>query len=160
MALVDDFKGALSCWASGVSVVSTIDDGLTYGLTVSSLASVSLEPPLVVVCIGLQNRLCAMVEHSQVFGVSILARDQEAVSNHFAMPGREPAADLPYADGLTGPGGVPLIRHAAATLSCELHHSTHMGDHVMHVGRVVAAAGEPDSAPLLYFRRAYRGVEL
>ena len=86
MALTDDFKNALSGWASGVSVVTTRDAGLAYGLTVSSFTSVSLDPPVVLVCLGHGNRLHEMIASSKRFAVSLLARDQEAASNHFASP--------------------------------------------------------------------------
>ena len=121
MALVDDFKNALSAWASGVSVVTTRDQGLAYGLTVSSFTSVSLEPPLILVCLGHGNRLSDMITASGRFAVSVLSRDQEAASNHFASRGREPEAELQGVATTDTASGVPVVDGALAWLSCELH---------------------------------------
>ncbi len=159
--LSQDFKDALSSWASGVSVVATKADGLLYGLTVSSFTSVSLDPPLILVCIGHWNRMPELVKTAGGFTVSILARDQEHASNYFASPGREPTTgfhdDVP--GGWTGVGR-PVVQGAAAWLCCDLEHVLDAGDHTVFVGRVVEAVSDPEKKPLLYFRRGYGGVEL
>ena len=87
MAIQDDFKSALSSWASGVSVVTVNSGGMLYGLTVSSFTSVSLDPPLVLVCIGTDNRWHRMAEQAGEFAVSILAREQEAASGGRSFAG-------------------------------------------------------------------------
>jgi flavin reductase (NADH) len=158
VALVDDFKQALGSWASGVTIVSARDGDLMYALTVSSFASVSLDPPLVVVCIGTQNRLCGMVTRSGRFGVSILSRGQESHSNHFASRDRVPTGDLIEAMGGQTTHGLPVIAGASATLECSLHQAIPMGDHLMLMGEVTEATADGEEWPLLYFRRAYRGV--
>lgn len=153
----DDFKAALGSWASGVTVVTTRNEGKVYGLTVSSFASLSFDPMLVLVCIQNNNRLGDLVKESKHFGVSILAQGQEPISNHFAMPGREPVDsydDLgPSHSALTGS---PLFDGCIATLDCELDESLLEGDHTILVGRVVAAGADPDKEPLMYYRRGYR----
>jgi len=160
VALLDDFKNALSGWASGVSVVTTRADGLAYGLTVSSFTSVSLEPPLVLVCLGHGNRLNDMIARSNRFAVSLLSRDQEDASNHFASRGREPAAQLDAIPMIETDDGLPLVEGALAWLACDVHELIDVGDHALVVGRVTEAGAADDGSPLIYWSRAYRGVDL
>lgn len=157
--LSEDFKEALSSWASGVSVVATKADGLLYGLTVSSFTSVSLDPPMVLVCISHWNRMPALIQGAEGFTVSILARDQEDASNYFASPGREPTPQ--FHDDVPGDwtkAGRPIVHGAAAWLCCDLEHAIEAGDHTVFLGRVVQAVSDPAKDPLLYFRRGYGGV--
>lgn len=158
MSLADDFKDALASWASGVAVVTTNDDGLLYGLTVSSFTSLSMEPPLVLVCLNSGNRLPAMIQAANGFAVSVLARDQEAASNYFARSGREPTAEFTEVDGRWTDSGMPVVAGAIAQMVCKLHSSVVEGDHTIVVGEVLEAEAH-DGEPLLYFRRGYRSVD-
>ena len=156
----EDFKGALGSWAAGVTVVTTRHDGLVYGLTVSSFASLSMDPLLILVCLADSNRLPRMIEASGRFGVSILAEGQEAISAYFAVSGREPVEA--YTDFENGPWvtGSPLIAGAIAHLDCEVDRLVPGGDHTIAIGRVVGAASDPAKKPLIYFRRGYRRLVL
>lgn len=158
MSLTDGFKAALSCWCSGVSVVTTrAPGGLMYGLTVSSFSSLSLDPPLILVCVDNRNRMAAMVAESQGFAVSILGSDQQPASNYFARPGREPSEDFTVVEGDWTASGQPVVKGALAWLACTLHQAVEAGDHTILIGRVTEThAGE--GAPLLYYKRAYRTV--
>ncbi len=158
MAIADDFRQALASWASGVAVVTSAGDGLLYGLTVSSFTAVSLDPPLVLVCLATSNLMPAMIAASGRFAVSVLGRDQEAVSNYFAISGREPTPSLESVDGDWTPGGMPVVKDCIAWLDCTLFEMLTHGDHSIVVGEVVAAHSAVDPDPLLYYRRAYRGV--
>ncbi len=158
MSLTDDFKSALSSWISGVSVVTTNSGGRLYGLTVSSFSSLSLEPPLILVCLHNGNRLPAMIAQAEEFAVSILSRDQEAASNYFARSGREATEDFTEIEGEWTPSGQPVIPGALATIVCELQDQLPQGDHMIVVGRVIHATTSEDGEPLLYYKRKYRGV--
>ncbi len=158
MDITQEFKDALSTWASGVTVVSTRADGLFYGLTVSSFSSLSLDPPLVTVCLANANRMSSMIESAGQFTVSILARDQEDVSNHFASQGREPVSDLAGQAGDWEDGDLPRLTGAVANLECNMYELIIKGDHTIAVGEVRRALSNSDAWPLLYYRRAYRGV--
>jgi flavin reductase (DIM6/NTAB) family NADH-FMN oxidoreductase RutF len=158
MSLTDDFKTALSAWASGVSVVTTNSGGRIYGLTVSSFSSLSLDPPLILVCLHNENRLPAMIAQAGGFAVSILCRKQEAASNYFAKSGREATTDFTEIDGEWTPSGQPIIARALATIVCELQDQLPQGDHTIVVGRVIQASASDDGEPLLYYRREYRGI--
>jgi len=154
--MAEGFKNALACWCSGVSVVTTSDaEGRMYGLTVSSFSSVSLDPPLVLVCIDNRNRFPAMVAESGRFTVSVLQTGQEAASNHFASSGREPTTQITEVAMEQAANGQPVVAGSMAWISCELHESVLAGDHTIVIGRVVETfASEGD--PLLYYRRGYR----
>jgi flavin reductase (DIM6/NTAB) family NADH-FMN oxidoreductase RutF len=158
MSLEQGFKDALACWASGVCVVTTkTGEGLMYGLTVSSFSSLSLDPPLILVCIDNRNRFPAMVEESGGFAVSLLHTGQEAASNYFARSGREPSLGFQEIDGQYTDMGQPVVAGSMAWLACTLHKAIPAGDHTIVVGQVVETfAGEGD--PLLYYRRGYRTV--
>jgi len=155
----DDFRGALGSWASGVTVVTTELHGLMYGITVSSFASLSLDPPLITVSLANDNRLPSMIEQSGHFAVSILADDQREISLHFAQPGRVPATafghPVPTRRWTTGS---PLIEGAVAQVDCELEQSVPGGDHTIMIGRVTGAHSDPGKLPLVYFRRDYRSL--
>ena len=155
---IDDaqFKHALSHFASGVTIVTTEHEGTDYGLTVASFASLSLSPPLVLVCISKSSSSHAPIVESGKFGVSILASDQEAVSGRFAARGGDKFAGL---DVRRGTLGVPLIGNALATLECRVTNQIVGGDHSIFIGEVVDTQTR-EGAPLLYFRAAYREMRL
>ena len=155
MTTADDFKNVLSRWASGVSVVTTNDDGMLYGLTVSSFASVSLDPPLVLVCLHSSNRMPEMIRQSARFGVSILGADQEEASNYFARPGREPTEEFTEIPGRFTTSGQPVVDGALAHLVCEVHALIPQGTHTIVIGRVVETH-HLDGEPLVYYHRSYR----
>jgi len=156
---LDDFKGALGSWASGVTVVTTELNGMVYGITVSSFSSLSVDPLLVLVSLADTNHLPRMIRESGRFAVSILSAGQEDVSRYFATSGREPAASFdPAVPTETWVTGCPLIPGAIAHIDCELHQALPGGDHTIVIGRVVGARFDPERAPLIYFRRAYRSL--
>ena len=158
MTIQENFKSALASWASGVTIVSTKLDGKMYGLTASSFSSLSLDPPLVLVCLANTNRMPAMLQQSGRFAVSILARDQEAISNYFAKPGREPTTEFDETIGMRSSNDLPVLRGAAAYLACDVHELIIQGDHTIAIGRVIEAVSDATKWPLIYYRRAYRSV--
>lgn len=149
------FKKALGQFASGITVVTTLDaGGSPRGLTVSAFCSLSLEPPLVLVCVDARSEASGGFEASSVFGVSVLAEDQEEVSRRFAQAGdRFGGADIE-----TGRLGVPLVKGALAQIECRLRAAHEGGDHTIYVGEVVHLAVSP-GRPLLYHGGAYGRLE-
>ena len=130
-------------------------EGTPYGLTVSSFASVSLDPVLILVC--LDNRLSGLqyFKDSKHFGVSILSESQQDVSRLFAKKGTERSADLYF----NGKSGVPLIKGSLAVLECETVATYPGGDHIIFLGQVRALEvlkEEQGAKPLLYFRGGYQ----
>ncbi|MGE3075662.1 MAG: flavin reductase family protein [Dehalococcoidia bacterium] len=157
----EDFKGAMGSWASGVTVVTTRLGDEVYGITVSSFSSLSMEPRLILVSLQDSNHLPHMIKKSKHFGVSILATGQEEVSGYFSTSGRDPSKEF---DGgfrtLTMETGSPLIEGALAQIDCELEEAYPGGDHTIAVGRVVGANFDTEKLPLMYFRRAYRSLNM
>jgi flavin reductase (DIM6/NTAB) family NADH-FMN oxidoreductase RutF len=155
---IDDaqFKLAMSHFASGVTVVTTEHDGTPYGMTVASFASLSLNPPLVLVCIEKSVKSHDAIAEAEKFGVSILAHDQAEVSGRFASKKIEDRfAGVAWRRGEQL--GVPLLDGAICTLECRVHNQLPGGDHTIFVGEVVdSSTGE--NKPLLYFRSGYRDL--
>lgn len=152
-----EFKGVLSKWASGVSVVTTSDDGLLYGLTVSSFSSLSLEPPLILVCLHNENRMPDMIRRSGGFAVSILGDDQVEASNYFARSGREPTRDFTEICGAWSGAGQPVVEGALAHVVCKVYSLIPQGDHTIVIGEAIETHTR-EGRPLLYFDRAYRAL--
>jgi flavin reductase (DIM6/NTAB) family NADH-FMN oxidoreductase RutF len=152
---IDDaqFKAAMSHFASGVTVVTTEHGGTQYGMTVASFASLSLHPPLVLVCIEKSVKSHDAIAGSGKFGVSILAKSQQDVSGRFAS-----RVDDKFAGVATRRGelGVPLIDGAICTLECRVYAQLPGGDHTIFVGEVTDAAMADGGVPLVYYRSGYR----
>jgi flavin reductase (DIM6/NTAB) family NADH-FMN oxidoreductase RutF len=151
---IDDaqFKLAMSHFASGVTVVTTEHEGTPYGLTVASFASLSLHPPLVLVCIEKSAKSHDAIAASGKFGVSMLGQQQKEVSGRFASKTDDKFSGLPVSRGELG---VPLIDGAICALECRVHAQLPGGDHSIFVGEV-ADIRTSDGAPLVYFRSGYR----
>jgi flavin reductase (DIM6/NTAB) family NADH-FMN oxidoreductase RutF len=147
------FRQALAQFASGITVVTTRDAaGQPLGLTVSAFCSVSLEPPLVLISLDQRSEANAGLRACGVFGLSILAEGQDAVSRLCARPGPSKFADLPLR---TGERGMCLVEDALAQIECEVRAAHPAGDHVLYVGEIVSIAVRP-GRPLLYHRGGYR----
>jgi flavin reductase (DIM6/NTAB) family NADH-FMN oxidoreductase RutF len=145
------FKLAMSHFASGVTVVTTEYGGRAYGMTVASFASLSLRPPLVLVCIEQSVKTHDAIAGAGKFGVSILGSDQAAISSRFASRTDDKFAGV---DLRRGALDLPLIAGALTTLECSLRDRLPGGDHTIFIGEVIEAQTR-DGAPLLYFRSGY-----
>ena len=148
----DEFRRALGHFASGVTVVtSKCADGNLRGITVSAFSSLSLEPPLVLICIDKRASLHDHLNEGGHFAVNILAHDQELVSRRFASKDPDRFEGLGYREGETG---APLINGALSSIECRIVHSYPGGDHTIVVGEVLEThVNEGD--PLAYFRGGY-----
>jgi flavin reductase ActVB len=148
------FRQALCQFASGVTVVTTQGPDGPLGLTVTAFSSLSLDPPLVLVCIDRRSEAHAGFERG-AFAVSLLAEGQEAISQRFACGG--PAK---FADGglVTGESGLLLVPDALAHLECRVTAVLPGGDHVIYVGLVERARAR-EGRPLVHHARGYRRLE-
>lgn len=145
----DDFRTALSHFASGVTVVTVGSEGTLHGMTASSFASVSLEPPRVLVCLDKSSRTRALLSDS--FAVNVLNADQEDISRSFAHAGDKPFGTLSHE---IGANGAPLIHGALAWIECTTSSIVDGGDHDIVIGDVTGCASA-DGNPLVYFARDY-----
>lgn len=151
-----EFRRSMGQFATGVTVVTTRDaDGRPLGLTVSSFCSVSLEPPLVLVCVDVRSETNAGFQASKVLGVSILAEGQEDWSRRFAASGPEKFSGITVT---TGKHGVVLVPGALAQLECGVKDAHVAGDHVIYLGEVLGLNVSP-GRPLLYHGSFYRGLD-
>jgi flavin reductase (DIM6/NTAB) family NADH-FMN oxidoreductase RutF len=151
----EEFRSALSRFASGVTVVTTKDgNGKLYGITVSAFCSVSLAPPLVLICIEKNTASHHAFEQSRVFVVNILGENQQRISDHFASHLEDKFSKIPYRPGIED---LPVLEDALANLECRLRYSHEGGDHTIFVGEVEKATIN-GVAPLLYFHGNYRKI--
>jgi flavin reductase (DIM6/NTAB) family NADH-FMN oxidoreductase RutF len=148
------FKSVLRRWASGVTIVTTRAGERVLGMTASSFASVSLDPPLVLVCADKRAHTQPLIEESGVFAVNVLSAEQRELSHRFATTGNE-ALRFEGIESRVGPTGAPWLPGALAVLDCRVVAAHDAGDHVIYVGEVEAAEYADDREPLLYFDARY-----
>jgi flavin reductase (DIM6/NTAB) family NADH-FMN oxidoreductase RutF len=144
------FKKTLGQWASGVTIITTLREGTPHGMTASSFSSLSLEPPLVLVSVDQRARLHQLLPETGRYGVSILAKGQDALSTHFA--GRpSDSLRIPWIEA----EGLPFLDGALAHLACDVFEAIPGGDHIIYVGRITHAQVWPEREPLLYHSGKY-----
>ena len=149
-------RRTLGAFTTGVTVVTLIDDaGRWQGLTVNSFNSVSLNPPLILWSLGLGTSGFDTFQNAERFVVNILAADQVAVSQRFAMPIADKFAGIPVRRGL---GGAPLLEGCVAALECRTETIYPGGDHIIFIGRVERLHHDPQRPPLLYYQGRYREI--
>ncbi|MFI0350261.1 flavin reductase [Actinomadura sp. 9N407] len=147
------FRAVLGQWPTGVAVVTTTAGDRRHGMTASSFSSVSLDPPLVLVCLARDIHTHELIERSGVFAVSFLGKDQAAVGHRFA--GRDPGDRFAGQPWTPAPTGAPVLGGALAWLDCRVAHAYPGGDHTIFVGEVLAAEVCRRTAPLLFHSRAW-----
>lgn len=156
-----EFRTVMGQFATGVTVVTTLDGDRPQGITVNALASVSLEPPLVMIALDRKRFIVPAIEASRRFAVNVLDEDQQWLSDCFAGASVTPSRDA-FCGAAWHPGdtGLPLLDGAIASLECVVEDRFTVGDHHLYVGRVEGLGLErPDAPPLLYLRRRYLRIE-
>ena len=149
------FRDVLAQWPSGVTVVTTVVDGAWHGMTASSFSSVSLNPPLVSICLDRSLYTHGLIRESGVFGVSVLAKDQTDVARRFAGM-VDGVSDRFLGETWSVAGtGTPLLDSALGWVDCRVVHEHPGGDHTIFVGEVVAAHTARRTAPLLFHSRGW-----
>ncbi|WP_330280118.1 flavin reductase family protein [Streptomyces sp. NBC_00569] len=150
----DAFRDVLGHFVSGVTVVAALDEdtGEPVGLACQSFASLSLEPPLVLLCVARSSTSWPKVRRAGRFGVSILADDQRAVCAAVGRSGPDKFRDVRWEPA---GGGAVRVAGALATVDCELYAVHEAGDHWIVTARVLGLTARDDGRPLLYFRSAY-----
>ena len=149
----EEFREALSCFPSGVTVVTTKDgDGNLHGITVSAFCSVSLEPPLVLICIDKNTASHYAFEETGFFAVNILSEDQKQVSSQFASPRENKFDGVEFdSNGME----IPILKGALVNLECRLRDSHDGGDHTIFIGEI-EKAHLSEGKPLVYCNGDYR----
>ncbi len=153
----DAFRAALARFATGVTVVTTVADGLDHAMTANSFTSVSLDPLLVLVCVEQEARFHDAILESGQWGVSVLDDSSRLASTWFATRGRPLHGQLDRHPHSRGPvTGVALLEASLATLECRTTAVHDGGDHTIVVGEVLSVSlPQPEASPLLWFRGHY-----
>jgi flavin reductase (DIM6/NTAB) family NADH-FMN oxidoreductase RutF len=147
-------RTAMGQYTTGVAIITTrTPEGYHTGLTVNSLTSVSLDPPLVLFCLATRSCLLAAFEQAQYFAINVLAKDQQVLSNRFARPSSNTWEGVKYE---VGEYGCALLTGVLGTLECARRAAYPGGDHLILVGEVVRF-GVTDGAgdPLVFYRGSY-----
>lgn len=152
----DEFRDVIGHFATGVTVVTALHDGRPYGTTASAVTSLSLEPPMLLVCMNKESATGAAMDASAQFGVNILEEGQADLAVRFATKASDKFDGVPTT---TGVWGEPLLAEALATLECRVVERTTGGTHVVFFGEVEHAAAR-SGAPLAYFRGRFGRLEL
>jgi len=148
------FRDAAARFASGVTVAAAAHRGMHHAITATAFASLSLEPPMVLLALDRAGQLIGLVRDSGHVGLSVLSAEQETIGRRASTRGRALQPLVDEAPTTTAVTGAPLLLGALAWFDCEVESISEHGDHAIIVGRVVAAAST-DGEPLLYFARRY-----
>lgn len=152
-----EFRDLMASLASSVSVVTAAHEGEALGRTVTSLFSLGITPPTILVSIDLMSRLADLITKSGRFSVAILAQDQQIIADAFA--GKLGEIDR-FAFGIWGqwPSGNPQLYGAATLIDCELVGSIETAGHMLFAGSPIETE-ITDKAPLIWHKRGYRGLK-
>ena len=147
-------RDALGCFATGVTVVTCVDDQeRPAGLTVNSFTSVSLDPPLLLVCLHKAAASSAALSAAPCFAINVLQTEQQPASITFSTRVDDRFGTMPWS---CGEAGAPILKDSLCVFECERFAVYDGGDHHILVGKVVKASFDASLDPLLYFRGRYR----
>ena len=151
----DTFRDVLSRWATGITVVTCHGARGVHGMTASAFCPVSMEPPLILVCVDRRRYTHALIEEQGAFGISLLSTEMQEVSDRCAgFTGEEGhwLNDLGWRVEVTV---APILNESLSWLDCSLWRSHDGGDHTIYVGEI-RTGGCSEGEPLLWYRRGYR----
>jgi len=154
-----DLREIMRRWVTGVSIVTVEYDGFRHGATVSSLASISVEPPLVTVTLAKGTRTHQMMIKAGLFGVTILSTKQQSLSERFSGAVSEEHDRFAGVDYFDIFEHIPVLDGGLAALGCRIVHSYEMANSTLFVGEVIASQLGNDQPPLVYVNRTYRRLE-
>lgn len=147
------FRQVCSKYATGITILTVLDEGgAPHGMTVNSFTSVSLCPPLILVCIDRQTSILAHFLPGRRFGVNVLHEEQKELSTRFARSGLDRFSGMDWSKGETG---APVLPGMLATLECEVTQMVEAGDHIVVIGAALHAAWR-EGRPLVYFNSSYQ----
>jgi len=154
-----DFRSAVGSFATGVTVVTTRGEGHAYGMTANAFSSVSLDPPLILVCVISQSEGSEHIRRNSCFAVNILRAEQEPLSRYFASRERPRGRDaFGEVDHRIAASGSPILEGAIGYLDCRLHGSYDAGDHEIFIGEVLELGFDPEGEPLVFHGGRYKLV--
>lgn len=155
--IAEQLRGSMRKWLTGVTVVTASADGIKHGMTVSSFTSVSLDPAQILISLQQNSRTHDLIMRSRSFGISVLAADQEDISNIFA--GRKSDEEDRFADldTFTMKTSSPFISGSLAFLDCKVVTTIGSGTHTIFIAEVLdTRSAETNKDPLVYYNREYK----
>lgn len=154
-----DFRSTVGTFATGVTVVTTRGEEQGYGMTANAFSSVSLDPPLVLVCVISPSEGCDQIAANGCFAVNILHAEQEPVSRYFSSRdrarGRDAFSEVAHRIGASGS---PILEGAAGYLDCRLQAAHEAGDHLIFIGEVLELGFDAQAEPLVFHGGGYKVV--
>jgi flavin reductase (DIM6/NTAB) family NADH-FMN oxidoreductase RutF len=153
-----DFRQIMGHFATGVTVITTANKGLLHGMTANAIASLSLDPMLMLVCVDHSAHAYEQIAESSLFGVNVLAEDQEDISRMFAAKGDPEEGAMRGADFHLGQHGTPVLEGCVAHVESHVIDRCEGGDHTIFIGSVLGGDVLRDAPPLLFYRGGYRKI--
>ena len=153
-----EYRKTLGQFATGVTIITTSNDGKNYGFTANSFTSVSLDPPMVLFCVKKDSFFIEALKKSNVFGINILSQNQVELSNKFANPAILNEERFKNVHVKKSALNCPIIEGSIAFLDCKKERSTKVGDHVIVLGKVIGYKRLLSEPPLVYFGGGYRNL--
>ncbi|MGA2002183.1 MAG: flavin reductase family protein [Terriglobales bacterium] len=155
---ISDFRKAMGCFATGVTIITIDQEGEVHGMTANAFTAVSLDPVLILVCVDQRARTHAHLHARKRFGVNVLSSAQQAISEYYARSSEthQHAEDAGARFDRTA-HGTPALQGALAYLECRLHSTQAAGDHTIFIAEVEEVKVR-DGDPLIYFRSRYRDI--
>ena len=148
-----EFRNALGSFATGVTVVTTGSDPMFHGMTAQSFSSLSLDPPLILICVDKGASMVKFLNESKAFTVNELGTSQDDAMWYFASKDRPtPPEEFQDVDYTIGATGCPRLSQATTVIDCTLHEVIEGGDHLIYVGAVAAFEELSQEDPILFFR--------
>ena len=151
----DSYRRLIGQFATGVTVVTTNVGGRLHGMTANALCSLSLEPLELLVCVDRESNCYRQMQRAEAFGLSILAADQEEISNLFARTTEPTEGSLLGVEYRLGSLSAPLIENALVHLECRLVERIDGGDHIIVIGDVIVGERIREADPLLFYGGRY-----
>jgi flavin reductase (DIM6/NTAB) family NADH-FMN oxidoreductase RutF len=149
------FRRVCSKYATGITILTVLDSrGTPQGMTVNSFTSVSLSPPLILVCIDRETSILSHFQPGTRFGVNVLHEEQKELSTWFARSGHDRFSGLEWTPGQTG---APVLPEVLATMECEVTQIVEVGDHAVVFGEALHATWR-EGQPLIYFNSSYQSL--
>ena len=152
MVSKDDFRSAVAHFATGVPVITTVDDeGQPHSMTANSFTSVCMEPPVVLVCVAHGTNTFGFLEKAGRFGVNILRKEQEELGGYFAKRPEDRQGGVEYSY-TPGKDGVPYLNDSMVFLACHVVGTHVYGDHTIFLGEVDEVQQHESGKPLMFYR--------
>jgi 3-hydroxy-9,10-secoandrosta-1,3,5(10)-triene-9,17-dione monooxygenase reductase component len=149
-----EFRDVLGHFCSGLTVIAAVVDGQPVGMTCQSFFSVSIDPPLVAMCLGKKSRTFPEIQRVGSLAVTVLSDDQQVISDTLSVSSDDKWLGVSWTPGLVT--GHPILEGSLAALECDLERVVDAGDHVLVIGRVRHLSCDSSRSPLLFYRGNYR----